>query len=92
MTKIIRRFIKIALNGCVTDEYDEYVDPKSTTAHCLIYGTTEHYYGLMDRNGSVITPPFYSSIEAIAPDRYHCKGSNGLVILEDKGREVGEKL
>lgn len=76
----------------VTDEHDEYGDPKSATAHCLIYGTTECYYGLMDRNGNIVTPPTYSRIEAIAPDRYYCKGPNGSVILDDKGREVGEKL
>lgn len=76
----------------VTDEYDEHGDPKSAAAHCLKYSTTEQYYGLMNRNGNVVTLPIYSSIKAIGPDRYHCKGPNGSVILDDKGREVVEKL
>ena len=46
----------------------------------------------MDKDGNIVTPPLYSDIEAIGRDRYHCKGLNGSVILDSKGREVGEKL
>ena len=75
-----------------TDEYDEDGIMKSATANCLRYRTADWSYGLMDRNGNIITPPSYSSIEAIGPDRYHCDGSNGSVILDGKGKVCGEKL
>ena len=75
-----------------TDEYDEDGFLKSATAKCLAYRTSDSYYGLMDKDGNIITPPSYSSIEAIGPDRYHCDGPLGAVILDSKGRECGEKL
>ena len=75
-----------------TDEYDEEGIMKSATANCLRYRTIDWYYGLMDRNGNMITPPSYSSITAIGPDRYHCDGPKGSVILDSKGNECGEKL
>jgi hypothetical protein len=75
-----------------TDEYDEEGVMKSATANCLRYRTIDWYYGLMDRNGNMITPPSYSSITAIGSDRYHCDGPNGSVILDSKGNECGEKL
>ena len=75
-----------------TDEYDEDGMMKSATANCLRYRTADWSYGVMDRNGNIITPPSYSSIEAIGPDRYHCDGSNGSVILDGKGKVCGEKL
>ena len=75
-----------------TDEYNEYGDPKSAPAYCLQYYTDDDYYGLMDSKGNIITPPYYSDINAIAPDRYHCIGPKGSVILDDKGKECGEKL
>lgn len=75
-----------------TDEIDEEGAFKLATATCLVYSTGYQDYGLMDRNGNIITLPLYSDIEAIGPNRYHCVGPNGSVILDDKGREVGEKL
>ena len=75
-----------------TDEYDEEGVMKSATANCLRYRTIDWNYGLMDKNGNMITPPSYSSITAIGPDRYHCDGPNGSVILDSKGNECGEKL
>ena len=75
-----------------TDVYDEEGVLKSATANCLRYRTADWSYGLMDRNGNIITPPSYSSIEAIGPDRYHCDGPNGSVILDSKGKECGKKL
>ena len=50
------------------------------------------YRGLMDKQGNIITPPIYKSINAISANRYHCDGPEGSVILDDKGNEVGEKL
>ena len=75
-----------------TDEIDEEGVFKLAPATCLMYSTDHWDYGLMDHYGNIITPPLYSTIEAIGPDRYHCIGSNGSVILDSKGREVGEKL
>lgn len=75
-----------------TDEYDEYYNLRSATANCLRYVTSDENYGLMDRNGNIITPPSYFSITAIGPDRYLCNGTHGSVILDSKGKECGEKL
>ena len=76
----------------ITDEYDEYGDLKKATAHCLKYRSADWHYGLMDRKGNIITPPLYDCITAIAAGLYHCEGDEGSVILDDKGRECGEKL
>lgn len=73
-------------------EYDENGDLKTYPANCMEYFTTEWYCGLMDKQGNIITPPIYSRIEAISANRYHCDWAYGSVILDDKGREVGEKL
>ena len=75
-----------------TDEYDEEGMMKSATANCLRYRTDDMNYGLMDRNGNIITLPSYSSITAIGHDRYHCEGAYGSVILDSNGKECGEKL
>lgn len=76
----------------ITDEYDEYGALKSATAHCLKYRSSDYTYGLMDRNGNVITPPLYDCITAISASLYLCEGDEGSVLLDDKGRECGEKL
>lgn len=76
----------------VTDEYDEYGDLKRATAHCLLYRSSDYNCGLMDRNGNVITLPLYDQITAISASLYLCEGDEGAVILDDKGRETGEKL
>ena len=75
-----------------TDEYDEEGILQSATANCLRYRTDDMNYGLMDRNGNMITPPSYSGITAIGSDRYHCVGSKGSVVLDSNGKECGEKL
>ena len=72
-----------------TDEYDEYQNFIPATANCLMYVASYENYGLMDRNGNIITPPAYLSITAIGPDRYHCNGPRGSVILDGKGEIVG---
>ena len=76
----------------VTDEYDEYGELKEATTHCLKYRSADCHYGLMDRNGNVITPPLYDCITAISAGLYLCEGDEGSVILDDKGKERGEKL
>ena len=76
----------------VMNEYDESGPWDLPDPMCLRYRTSDRYYGLMDKKGNIITPPLYYYIEAIAPDRFFCKGPYGAVVLDDKGNEVGEKL
>lgn len=76
----------------ITDEYNEYDELKSATAHCLKYSSSDYHFGLMDREGNVITLPLYDQITAVAANLYLCDGDEGSVILDDKGRECGEKL
>ena len=44
------------------------------------------YYGLMDRNGKRITPPVFTSIEAIGMDLYFCKPQG--IVINGKGKRV----
>lgn len=76
----------------LTDEYDEEGLRKSAIAHCMKYCSSDYHYGLMDRNGNVLTPPLYDQIIAVSASLYHCEGDEGSVLLDDKGRETGEKL
>ena len=76
----------------LTDEYDEEGIRKSAIAHCLTYRSSDYHYGLMDRNGNMLTPPLYDQITAVSAGLYHCEGDEGSVLLDDKGRETGEKL
>ena len=85
-------FVEVEKMEYSTDEYDEEGIMKLATAKCLRYRTIDWNYGLMDKNGNMITPPSYSSIVSIGYDRYHCEGPNGSVILDSKGNECGEKL
>ena len=75
-----------------TDEFDEFGSMKEATAHCLRYESHSYHYGLMDRNGNMITLPIYDRITVIAPHRYLCDGDEGTVILDDQGKVCGEKL
>ena len=75
-----------------TDEYDEEGETKPAAANCLKY-YNNNTFGLMDKNGKVITPPIYLSIKAIGPDRYHCwGGSSGSVILDSKGNVIEQDV
>ena len=51
-------------------------------------GNYNAHYGLMDRNGKHITPPAYSSIEAIAKDLYLCQPQG--IIIDGSGKVVGQ--
>ena len=76
----------------LTEVFDEEGEQKVAVANCFIYRNRDWYYGLMDKNGKVLTPPRYTSIYAIGPDRYRCYGPNGSVILDDKGREIVQNI
>lgn len=64
--------------------------PVFDVAKCQRYmvnsGEYDSYYGLMDRNGKRITPPEYSSIQAIAEDLYLCQPQG--IIINGKGEMV----
>ena len=100
-------FTGILVNACSYDdieqmyyegdefEYQDYLEDyarKPISASCKKYITSDDHCGLMDKDGNIITPPSYSDIKAISKDRYYCESEVGSVILDDKGRECGEKL
>ena len=74
-----------------TDEYNEEGKTKPAAANCLKY-RSNNTYGLMDKKGNVITPPLYLNIKAIGPDRYHCWGSNGSMILDGNGNVIEQDV
>ena len=73
-------------------DYMEGYERKPLSANCKTYMSSDYHYGLMDKDGNIITPPLYDNIIAIAKDRYFCEGDEGSVILDDKGKECGKKL
>jgi hypothetical protein len=77
------------------DEYDECGSSNPALVKCLkyyVYVYDDYYYGLMDKKGNILTPPSYTEITAIDPDRYFCDSPRGAVILDSKGKECGKKL
>lgn len=74
-----------------SDYYDVY-NRKPGAAHLMKYLTSEHRFGLIDKDGNILTPPLYDCIYAIAADRYVCEDEHGAVILDDKGLERQKKL
>lgn len=83
---------EIVGDGRLIDEenYEEVIVP--AIANRLRYQVssenwhTSDYYGLLGRDGRIITQPVYTSIQAIAGDRYLCQP--GGVILDDWGQPV----
>lgn len=75
----------------VLNAYSEDYERETASANCLKYRTSDYHYGLMDKNGKIVTPPMYDNIEAIAKDRYFCEGEMGAVVLDDKGQECDKK-
>ena len=71
---------------------DEYSSNSAIydVAKCQRYmvrsGYYNEYYGLIDRDGKRITPPEYSSIEAIAEDLYLCQPQG--IIINGKGQQI----
>lgn len=64
-----------------TDGEDEHCHGIADQMFYAVYVTDESdlFYGLMDRKGKRITPPDYTSIQAIGKDLYFCK-PQGIVI------------
>lgn len=77
-------------NEC-SDEYYSYSNPaqRMAIATCLRYEAESYWYGLMTPDGRALTPPIYSSIEAIDKDLYLCKSDYDRgVLLNSKGQKV----
>lgn len=76
--------------GNLTSEAEEGdVYRLQATARCKRYETQSGWYGLMDTNGKIITPPAYSSITAVDYDLYLCMDDNeDGVLLNGKGERV----
>lgn len=83
---------EIAGDGCMIDGESGDEEIVRAIANLLRYRVssenwyTPDYYGLLSRDGKIISQPLYTSIEAIARDRYLCQP--GGVILDDQGRSV----
>lgn len=76
--------------GNITGEV-ESAEPsfKKAIARNRIYEAEADWYGLMSPDGKIITPPSYTSIQAIGPNLYLCKdGSYNGIILNGKGEQV----
>ncbi len=54
--------------------------------YCVYNNLLGNHYGLIARNGKRITPPLYSSIEAIGKDLYLCQPQG--IIINGKGQRV----
>ena len=66
--------------------YSAIYDVAKCQKYMVRSGYYDEYFGLMDRNGMRITPPEYSSIEAIAEDLYLCQPQG--IIINGKGQKV----
>lgn len=81
------------LCNCTKSSEDEFANNRIyEMANCQLYTVRNgnpdgpDYYGLLNRNGKIITPPLYTSIEAIDKGRYLCLPDG--VIINDKGEIV----
>lgn len=74
----------------VSEEYSGNPRAIYAVAKCqrylVINGCYPDYYGLIDRNGKLVTQPEYTSIEAIAEDLYLCQPQG--IIINGKGEQV----
>lgn len=78
-------------DGNMTRSETDNDDPvfAKQAASCLRYQAEEGWFGLMSRDGHVITPPSYTSITAIGPDLYLCESTyNHGILLNGKGHPV----
>lgn len=72
------------------DEYgDEIAQKECIIANCLKYRVGNYNtcrLGLMSKSGKRLTPPIYTNIEPIGPDRYLCSPHG--VVINGEGRPV----
>lgn len=77
-------------NGHITKEVNDGEQfTRQAVAYCLKYQAEYGWYGLMAKDGTIITPPAYRDIKALASDVYLCSDERGNgVLLNGKGRKV----
>lgn len=76
-------------DGTESDTYRDSPFYVQDNALCMSYQAESGWYGLISPDGQVITPPSYTSIEAVGKDLYLCKESYEQgVLLNGKGRKV----
>lgn len=86
------RYETTEVRNDLTVPEDEYVDTRVYgVADCQCYMVRSSdcrpdYYGLLNRDGEVVTPPMYTDIEAIGKGLYLCQPDG--VILDNNGRRV----
>ena len=84
-TTELRNEAESADNECVDNNIYGIADCQRYLVRSGNYNTPD-YYGLLDRNGKTITPPIYTSIEAIGKDRYLCQPDG--VIVDNRGEII----
>lgn len=73
-----------------TDNTESYF--VEAVANCRRYEAEYGWYGLISREGKVLTPPVYTEIIAIDYDLYLCKDDENGVLLNGKGEKVKNPL
>ena len=62
---------------------------QQAVAHCKRYQAEYGWYGLLSAEGTIVSPPLYSTIKAIGVDQYLCKDGHGNgIILNDEGQRI----
>lgn len=80
-----------AVEDYYTDVYDldDTFTLRKAVATCLRYEAQSGWYGLLSPDGRQLTPPLYSSIQAVGKDLYLCKSDYYQgILLDSNGRRV----
>ena len=88
---VLEDFVINAIDDLSFRDIDEEREYQVGIADQMCYAVyvrdeSEPYYGLMDRSGKRITPPDYTSIEAIGQDLYFCKPQG--IVINGKGKRM----
>lgn len=88
---VLEDFVIYSIEELSTRDFYKENEFRYTVAKQMCYAVnveneSTFYYGLMDRNGKRITPPDYTSIEAIGKDLYFCKPQG--ILINGKGERV----
>ena len=88
---VLENFVIHSIEELSTKEFYKEEEFRYATAKQMSYAVnavdvSTLYYGLMDRNGKRITPPVFTSIEAIGMDLYFCKPQG--IVINGKGKRV----
>lgn len=88
---VLENFVIHSIEELSTRDFYKEDEFRYTVAKQMCYAVnveneSTFYYGLMDRNGKRLTPPDYTSIEAIGKDLYFCKPQG--ILINGKGERV----